>query len=403
MALSYVWGCPDKTKRVWINETSLEITANLFSALRDIRDETRALLLWADGICINQSDSNEKRLQIGIMGQIYSGALHTIIYLGLAAIDSAEFQCITALRQSCHRANTDLNLSFASILSNEWFTRVWVFQELVFSTSPWIQCGRAKVKWSKFYEYFLKPTQGSTVPGRDSKRCEYSASPASVLAKNVRHSLPDSFETQRLNCFVAMQCAWKIHHSSSKRNEPDEDIHPKNGSKEELSSNTMLELLQARRGSATSDSRDMVFAHVGFATDSQHDDLKVDYSKTPVQVFTDCARYLAYKHGIEILLAYVGDGKSTTRLKDLPSWVPDWTNSIPTAFLGQLSSRDLRSELPHVYLQEKSILVAYIFPSDEVLFVSSKLSVKKISNNIRLTVSSILASMDVQYYGTDGL
>ncbi|OCK95857.1 HET-domain-containing protein [Cenococcum geophilum 1.58] len=102
MALSYVWGCPDKTRRVWINGTSLEITANLFSALCNIPDETRALLLWADGICINQSDSDEKRLQIAIMGQIYSGALHTIIYLGLAAIDSAEFQCITALRQSCN-------------------------------------------------------------------------------------------------------------------------------------------------------------------------------------------------------------------------------------------------------------------------------------------------------------
>ena len=324
MALSYVWGCPAKTRRVWINGTSLEITVNLFSGLRDIRDETRPLLLWADGICINQSDSNEKRLQIGIMGQIYSRALHTIIYLGPAAIDSAEFQCITALRQSCHRANADLNLPFASILSNEWFTRVWVFQELVFSTSPWIQCGRTRVKWSKFYEYFVKSTQGSTVLGKDLERGEYSASPASVFANNMRYRLPDSFETKRLNCFVAMQCAWEIHHSSS------EGTHPKNGSKE-LSSNTMLELLRERRGSATSDTRDMVFAHVGFAADGQHDDLKVDYSKTSVQVFTDCARYLANKHGIETLLACVNDSKSATRLKGLPSWVPDWTDSIPTA------------------------------------------------------------------------
>ena len=134
----------------------------------------------------------------------------------------------------------------------------------------------------------------------------------------------------------------------------------------------------------------MVFAHVGFAADGQHDDLKVDYSKTSMQVFTDCAQYLAYKHGIGTLVACVGDSKSTTRLKDLPSWVPDWTNSIPTTFLGQLSSQDPHFEPPLAYLQEKSILVARIFPSDEVLFVSSRLSVKKIPNNIRLTVSSKL-------------
>ncbi|OCL14346.1 hypothetical protein AOQ84DRAFT_272634, partial [Glonium stellatum] len=81
VALSYVWGCPNKTRTVWIDGTSLEITVNLFSVLCDIRDKTRPLFLWADGICINQSNDSEKEMQIGIRGEIYASALHTIIYL----------------------------------------------------------------------------------------------------------------------------------------------------------------------------------------------------------------------------------------------------------------------------------------------------------------------------------
>jgi hypothetical protein len=59
-ALSYVWGPPQKVETIWIDERPLKITANLFSALRDLRDDTRPFFLWADGICINQEDDQEK-------------------------------------------------------------------------------------------------------------------------------------------------------------------------------------------------------------------------------------------------------------------------------------------------------------------------------------------------------
>lgn len=40
-ALSYVWGSADKVETIWIDGLPLKITGNLFSALRDLRDETR--------------------------------------------------------------------------------------------------------------------------------------------------------------------------------------------------------------------------------------------------------------------------------------------------------------------------------------------------------------------------
>ncbi len=67
-ALSYVWGNPEKNMKLFIDDKRLDITTNLCLALLDLRDEVRSLLLWADGICINQRDDTEKAMQIGLMG-----------------------------------------------------------------------------------------------------------------------------------------------------------------------------------------------------------------------------------------------------------------------------------------------------------------------------------------------
>ena len=81
-AISYVWGDPNDTRIICIDEIPVATTVNLFSALRDLRHETRTLLVWADAICINQHDDEEKLKQIAMMGEIYSMADHTVIYLG---------------------------------------------------------------------------------------------------------------------------------------------------------------------------------------------------------------------------------------------------------------------------------------------------------------------------------
>jgi len=92
----------------------------------------------------------------------------------------------------------------------------------------------------------------------------------------------------------------------------------------------MLELLTARRGMGASDPRDMVFAHVGIAIDSQDEGLTVDYSKSCEEVYEDCARWLARRYGNQALLDNachdrVSPGPHQLRL---PSWAPDWTRPV---------------------------------------------------------------------------
>jgi hypothetical protein len=81
-ALSYVWGDVKDKRTVSIDGKSLEITATLHSSLRHIRDPEGELKVWADGICINQADVEERNIQVQEMGTIYQLARHTIIYLG---------------------------------------------------------------------------------------------------------------------------------------------------------------------------------------------------------------------------------------------------------------------------------------------------------------------------------
>lgn len=148
-ALSYVWGSPYKVETIWIGEASLKITTSLFSALCDLRDEKDSFLLWADDICINQDDDAEKGIQVRLMGQIYEGATNTIVYLGLRVL---EVMNVGAARQG--HTLVDTQLLFA-VFGKEWFTRVWVFQELVFATNPWVRCGRTRVKWKTVCKILL--------------------------------------------------------------------------------------------------------------------------------------------------------------------------------------------------------------------------------------------------------
>jgi hypothetical protein len=76
-ALSYVWGNTTKTRTILVDGNEVETTENLYDALfahaRHIKPHmgSTPLYIWADAICINQSDLEEKVHQIRYMPHIY--------------------------------------------------------------------------------------------------------------------------------------------------------------------------------------------------------------------------------------------------------------------------------------------------------------------------------------------
>lgn len=97
-ALSYVWGEP---KPLGINNytvslgdkhdsSSLELTRSLYEALKRLRLKDRSRRIWADQICINQQDDEDRGMQVGLMGLIFKKASHVLVWLGLDEMKIAE-------------------------------------------------------------------------------------------------------------------------------------------------------------------------------------------------------------------------------------------------------------------------------------------------------------------------
>ena len=66
------------------------MTRSLAGALFQLRYTNKHPILWADAVCINQEDKEEKCKQVKIMDHIYSHASQVLIWLGLEADDSHE-------------------------------------------------------------------------------------------------------------------------------------------------------------------------------------------------------------------------------------------------------------------------------------------------------------------------
>ncbi|KAF6803524.1 heterokaryon incompatibility protein, partial [Colletotrichum musicola] len=81
-ALSYVWGDPTFCCVSHCSGNSVSITQSLFDALRHFRLPDAELTIWADAVCINQADMEERGEQVQLMREIYSRAAGVVVWLG---------------------------------------------------------------------------------------------------------------------------------------------------------------------------------------------------------------------------------------------------------------------------------------------------------------------------------
>ncbi len=70
-AVSYCWGDPQDVRMITCNRQQLRVLAEFEVALRNMRYSDRPRMLWADAICINQSDLAEKESQVQLMQRIF--------------------------------------------------------------------------------------------------------------------------------------------------------------------------------------------------------------------------------------------------------------------------------------------------------------------------------------------
>ncbi|KAF2850889.1 HET-domain-containing protein, partial [Plenodomus tracheiphilus IPT5] len=82
-AISYAWGDANDQRSVLCKGKFINITRNLLDALTVFRHPEAARYLWADAICINQRNEEERSAQVQLMGQIYSKASQVLFWVGM--------------------------------------------------------------------------------------------------------------------------------------------------------------------------------------------------------------------------------------------------------------------------------------------------------------------------------
>ncbi|KAH6707740.1 heterokaryon incompatibility protein-domain-containing protein [Leptodontidium sp. MPI-SDFR-AT-0119] len=310
-ALSYVWGDPSNTGNIYVDGTLVTITATLDAALRDLRDASRVLRIWADALCIDQSNLTERASQVGLMAQIYSIAHHTVIHLG--PLTSAAETVLKAAPSNTsgvvHSSYDIVRIAEENMLQAVWFTRVWVFQELVLSRDPWVQCGNLRARWTDLCNMLI------------SSSWKQSSNELQVLA-----DMNSSRGPARLKFFT---------------------------------------LLASRRGLGATDARDMIYANMGIASDlsSLLDYVQVDYRKSCEEVYESVARYLLENIGPDGPSVFFPHAASNghSKRKDLASWAPDWSfpasNLVEMYHDNNLRKLQLESKAHYAFVGQPPTLV----------------------------------------------
>ena len=79
-AVSYTWNHWAGDERIYIDDRPFLIKRNLWKCLQRLKLSWR--FIWADAVCINQTDLEEVNHQVGLMGQIYANAAVVSAWLG---------------------------------------------------------------------------------------------------------------------------------------------------------------------------------------------------------------------------------------------------------------------------------------------------------------------------------
>ena len=171
-ALSYVWGEPKFTRELILDGRSIHVTPNLETALRHLRLSHEERVLWIDAICVDQTNVDERRVQVGHMRKIYSHCSRDLCWLGpedesvirgihiLKKLDGFRLADIESL--AWKRADSQYTPPKTWWTPNEkdWsalgkllqrlpiWERVWIVQEVSCSPNVLLVCGSTKLDWT---------------------------------------------------------------------------------------------------------------------------------------------------------------------------------------------------------------------------------------------------------------
>lgn len=160
-ALSYRWEGPASAHPIIVNGVKLSIMGNLYSALLQLRQQSfpSAPHLWIDSICINQNCIRDRNQQVELMGEIYTKARLLRVWIGLECenVDKA-FDLIRDCTPASDKQTVVARITgdyvgtktLTELLQRSYWSRMWMFQEIVLAKRAIVHCGGQQAPWANF-------------------------------------------------------------------------------------------------------------------------------------------------------------------------------------------------------------------------------------------------------------
>jgi hypothetical protein len=332
--------------------------------------------IWIDQLCINQGDIEERGRQVSMMGEIYSGAFWTLVWLG--AEDGHTTTAIQAV-QKLSDAEGDLTNSrivpyvdqaeeiyaaanvpyissaewkaLASLFQRQYFRRIWVVQENLLSQITLGLCGDNELPWRQLctvaQQLYLRqlaighPTSAMYIHHAEAAvQIEFRATQL-VQWKDRWLNGAQAANPKTCNLGALVGDCWTFHATN-----PRDKIFGFYG------------LLNLLRDHTDQDSR---LVAGGNESKSQKTTTAVtavpmntwvaDYTKSTAQVFAEATKTMIKEAGNLAVLANVID-TSCKETVSLPSWSPDFsvpfTNALPGRYCASGRKR-VREPAPFLY------------------------------------------------------
>jgi hypothetical protein len=427
IAVSHCWGRPkpEEMEEIIINGWSHKVSPSIHSLLLSKRSALRTVVVWIDSICINQKDDAEKSRQVGLhMRHIFESAAHTIGWLGDHPDAKEIFDNIRSLIQTKEKPSTmgfalrplqylkqlpskvqsiiwkkeksaadDLNPRpfqyLEPLLSNPWFERVWIVQELATSRELILRYGKEELNWNTFASSaFGLSFAASIYRLPQDKSWDSNGLVNALTMENIRAHIED-VEYLKLKDMLKLGLRFKstlpidkvygllgiVEERNGPFLRPNLDLNGSLGvagmrvghvtsdiiSQVRLFTELMEKVPESRRSGrartvleamTTKDRAQRTVLNMTYdfkvlldnlvrireqlkakhAGDPVDDDvLAVDYStnSTAGQIYTYVAKDLLRNDDVYCVLRFAGiKKKRDPGLKDLPSWVPDWSRDL---------------------------------------------------------------------------
>ena len=312
-ALSYVWGNPSDPEEIQLSGSMHPVTQNLYHALTALRHEDKTRILWVDAVCINQVDLDERSAQVAMMDRVYTCASQVVVWLQREGMPDLMNSIQTFGKDHAqHYKEVPTDLANFSTRWDSWWFRVWTLQEAVLAKHLVFHAGDDifTIEDLQNYEESLQ-----------QHLFRHEACCRSVQTRALQEA-KDPFDD-------TMAKATLTHLLNDRRN-------LKEGKQR------LLDLVLQNTTRSATDPRDLVYGVVGLAAEIPLGFIRYDLSLKDCVVHIT-SKLIKHSQSIEVLryaslLTDVADFSSRQgakrgvendyeRMRDLPSWSPDWTQT----------------------------------------------------------------------------